>query len=343
MELGIGMFADLSVNPLTGKHKPAQERIQELLAEIKLADDVGLDIFGIGEHHREDYAVSSPEIIIAAAASITKNIKLTSAVTVLSSTDPVKVYQNFATADLIANGRVELMVGRGSFIESFPLFGYHLSDYHELFEEKLNLLLEINKNNVINWKGKFRAPIVNQQVLPRPVSNELDIWIAVGGTPASVQRAAKLGLPLMIAIIGGSPAQFKPLVQYYKDEYQKHGHDLSKLRIGTHSHTFIGDDSEVTADNYFPYYAAQMDRIGKDRNWPPFSENQFHSGRTKEGALFIGNAAEVADKILYQHEMFGITRFMAHIDVGGPSHKDIMKAIELFGTKVAPEVRKAVG
>lgn len=342
MELGIGMFADLPVNPSTGKHKPAQERLQELLAEIKLADEVGLDVFGIGEHHREDYAVSSPEIVLAAAASITKNIKLTSAVTVLSSTDPVKVYQNFATADLIANGRIELMVGRGSFIESFPLFGYHLSDYHELFEEKLNLLLEINKNEVVNWKGNFRAPIVNQKVLPRPVGNDLDIWIAAGGTPASVQRAAKLGLPLMLAIIGGSPAQFKPLVQYYKDEYQKHGHDLSKLRIGTHSHTVVGDDSEDTADNYFPYYAAQMDRIGKDRNWPPFSETQFHSGRTKEGALFIGDAAEVTDKILYQHEMFGLTRFMAHVDVGGPSHKDLMKAIELFGTKVAPEVKKAL-
>ena len=342
MELGISMFADLPVDAATGKHKPAGERINELLAEVKLADEVGLDVFGIGEHHRSDYAVSSPEIILAAAAAITRNIKLASAVTVLSSADPVKVYQNFATVDLISNGRAELMVGRGSFIESFPLFGYNLNDYHELFEEKLHLLLEINKNETISWKGNFRAPLVNQQVLPRPVDNNLDIWIAVGGTPASVQRAARLGLPLMLAIIGGSPAQFKPLVQYYKDEYQKNGHDLSKLRIGIHSHTMIGDDSQTIAEKYFPYYAAQMDRIGKDRGWQPFSKAQFNMGRTRDGALFIGDAAEVTDKILLQQEMFGLTRFVAHLDVGGAPHKDILKAIEIFGTKVAPEVKKAL-
>lgn len=336
------MFADLPVDPATGKHKSAQERITELLAEIKLADEVGLDVFGIGEHHRSDYAVSSPEIILAAAASITKSIKLGSAVTVLSSADPVKVYQNFATVDLISNGRAELMVGRGSFIESFPLFGYNLNDYNELFEEKLNLLLEINKNNKITWKGNLRAPLINQEVLPRAVNNNLDIWIAVGGTPTSVQRAAKLGLPLMLAIIGGNPAQFKPLVQYYKDEYQKHGHDMNKLRIGIHSHTMIGDDSQTIADSYFPFYAAQMDRIGKDRGWPPFSKSQFNMGRTREGALFIGDAAEVTDKILLQQEMFGLTRFVAHLDVGGAPHKDIMRAIEIFGTKIAPEVKKAL-
>ncbi len=342
MELGISMFADLPVDAATGKHKPAQERLTELLAEIKLADEVGLDVFGIGEHHRSDYAVSSPEIILAAAASITTNIKLASAVTVLSSADPVKVYQNFATVDLISNGRAELMVGRGSFIESFPLFGYNLHDYNELFEEKLNLLLEINKNETISWKGNFRAPLVKQQVLPRAVDNNLDIWIAVGGTPASVQRAARLGLPLMIAIIGGSPAQFKPLVQYYKDEYQKHGHDPSALRIGIHSHAMLGDDSQTVADNYYPYYAAQMNRIGKDRGWQPFSKGQFTMGRSPEGALFVGDAAEVTDKILLQQEMFGLTRFVAHLDVGGAPHRDIMKAIEILGTKVAPEVQKAL-
>ena len=442
MEIGVSMFADLPVDAATGKHKSAQERLYELIAEVKLADEVGLDVFGIGEHHRVDYAVSSPEIILAAAATVTKNIKLSSAVTVLSSSDPVKVYQNFATVDLLSNGRTELMVGRGSFIESFPLFGYDLADYDRLFSEKLDLLLEINKNEVANWSGSVRAPLRNQKVLPRakdndlsiwiavggtPTSvqragrlglplmvaiiggyprqfvplfdlyrkeyeqhgydladydrlfsekldllleinknevanwsgsvrpplrnqkvlprakdNDLSIWIAVGGTPASVQRAGRLGLPLMVAIIGGYPRQFVPLFDLYRREYEQHGHDNRKFQVGIHSHTLIGEDSRAIADQYFPYYAAQMDRIGRDRGWPPFSRQQFEMGRSREGALFVGSPAEVVDKILYQHEMFGLTRFVAHMDVGGPSHASIMKAIELLGTKVAPEVRKAV-
>lgn len=342
MEIGVSMFADLPVDAATGKHKSAQERLHELIAEVKLADEVGLDVFGIGEHHRVDYAVSSPEIILAAAATVTKNIKLSSAVTVLSSSDPVKVYQNFATVDLLSDGRVELMVGRGSFIESFPLFGYDLADYDRLFSEKLDLLLEINKNEVANWSGSVRPPLRNQKVLPRAKDNDLSIWIAVGGTPASVQRAGRLGLPLMVAIIGGYPRQFVPLFDLYRREYEQHGHDNRKFQVGIHSHTLIGEDSRAIADQYFPYYAAQMDRIGRDRGWPPFSRQQFEMGRSREGALFVGSPAEVVDKILYQHEMFGLTRFVAHMDVGGPSHASIMKAIELLGTKVAPEVRKAV-
>lgn len=342
MEIGVSMFADLPLDAATGKHKSAQERLHELIAEIKLADEVGLDVFGIGEHHRSDYAVSSPEIILAAAATVTKNIKLSSAVTVLSSSDPVKVYQNFATVDLLSNGRTELMVGRGSFIESFPLFGYDLSDYNRLFAEKLDLLLEINKNEVTNWKGSVRAPLENQKVLPRAVNDDLAIWIAAGGTPTSVQRAGRLGLPLMIAIIGGYPQQFVPLFELYRREYEQHGHDLSKFQVGIHSHTLIGEDSRAIADQYFPYYAAQMDRIGRDRGWPPYSKQQFEMGRGRDGALFVGSPAEVVDKILLQQEMFGLTRFVAHMDVGGPSHQSIMKAIELLGTKVAPEVRKAV-
>jgi probable LLM family oxidoreductase len=342
MEIGISMFGDLAYDRSTKSFQPAQQRIQEILEEIKLADEVGLDVFGLGEHHRPDFSVSSPEIILAAAAGITKNIKLTSSVTVLSSTDPVRVYQNFSSLDLVSKGRAEITVGRGSFIESFPLFGYNLKDYNELFSEKLELLKAINENDVISWKGKFRAPLEEQQVLPRAVNNHLDIWVAVGGTPESVHRAARLGLPLIIAIIGGMPSQFRPFFQLYREEYLKAGHDPARMQVATHSHGMIGDDSRAVADSYFPHYAAQMDRIGRDRGWSPFTKGQFESGRGKEGALFIGDVNEVTDKILYHQEMFGLTRFLLHADVGAPPHKDLLKTIELLGTKVKPAVDKAL-
>ncbi len=343
MEIGISMFGDLAYNAATKSFQPAQERIQEILEEIKLADEVGLDVFGIGEHHRPDFSVSSPEIILAAAATITKNIKLTSSVTVLSSADPVRVYQNFSSLDLVSNGRAEITVGRGSFIESFPLFGYNLNDYAGLFSEKLELLKAINEQDVISWKGKFRAPLAEQQVLPRAVNNHLDIWIAVGGTPESVVRAARLGLPLIIAIIGGMPRQFQPFFQLYKDEYLKAGHDPSKMQLATHSHGLMDTDAYAIADRYFPHYKQQMDRIGRDRGWAPYSRDQFEGGRSREGALFIGDVAQVTDKILYHQELFGLTRFLLHADVGAPSHKDIMRTIELLGTKVKPAVNKALG
>jgi probable LLM family oxidoreductase len=342
MELGIGMFGDLAIDAKTGKPADAKVKLQEILEEIKLADEVGLDVFGLGEHHRPDYAVSSPEIVLAAAAAITKNIKLTSTVTVLSSAEPVKVYQDFSTIDLISNGRAEIGVGRGSFIESFPLFGYDLKDYNQLFEEKLDLLLQINNKELVNWKGKLRAPMVNQTVYPRAVNKgKLPIWIAVGGTPESVIRAGRLGLPLIIAIIGGMPKQFLPLVKLYKDEYVANGHDIAQMQLGIHSHAFVSDEQSVI-DGYFNNYAAQMNRIGRDRGWPPYSRAQYEGGRSKEGALFIGDANEVADKILYMHELFGITRYIAHMDVGAPDHALMMKSIELFGDKVAPVVRKAL-
>lgn len=341
MELGIGMFGDLAIDNKTGKPANAGHKLKEILEEIKLADEVGLDVFGLGEHHRPDYAVSSPEIVLAAAASITKNIKLTSTVTVLSSAEPVKVYQDFSTIDLISGGRAEIGVGRGSFIESFPLFGYDLKDYNQLFEEKLDLLLNINNNEVVNWKGKLRAPVINQTVYPRASNNgKLPVWIAVGGTPESVVRAGKLGLPLIIAIIGGMPRQFQPLVELYKKVYKESGHDVSAMQLGIHSHSFVSEDTAVI-DGYFKNYAAQMDRIGRDRGWSGYTKAQYDGGRSKEGALFIGDPNEVADKILYMHELFGITRFIAHMDVGAPDHDVMMKSIELFGTKVAPIVRKA--
>ncbi|WP_367866343.1 LLM class flavin-dependent oxidoreductase [Pedobacter sp. WC2423] len=342
MELGISMFGDLRVDPITNKFQPARQRLGEIIEEIKLMDELGLDYFGIGEHHRPDFSVSSPEILLAAAAVVTKNIKLGSAVSVLSSADPVKLYQNFAMVDLLSNGRAELMAGRGSFIESFPLFGNNLNDYNELFTEKLDLLLKINKEETITWKGKFRPELVNQQVLPRAVDNNLPIWIAVGGTPESVIRAGKLGLPLMIAIIGGSPSQFKPLFNLYREEYQKAGHDMAKFQVGIHAHAFFGENADEVAANYYPLYAAQMDRIGKSRGWPPYTKYQFDYGRQKEGALFVGDAEAAIDKILYAQEMFGLTRFAAHMDVGAPAHNDMMKSIEIFGTKIAPKVREAL-
>lgn len=341
MELGIGMFGD---NHYDDKGQPlsAGNRLRELIEEIKLMDETGIDFFGIGEHHRPDYAVSVPEVVLAAASSVTKKIKLGSAVTVLSSSDPVRIYQAFATLDQLSNGRAELMAGRGSFIESFPLYGYNLNDYNGLFDEKLELLLKINKENPISWKGKFRASLDNQEVLPRAFNDHLNIWVAVGGTPESVVRAGRLGLPVMFAIIGGNPAQFKPLFQYYSELYEHFGHDKKLFQVGVHMHALFGENSKQTADAYYPIYSSQMNRVGRTRGWSPFTRDQYEYGRGKDGAYIIGDANEAVDKILHMHEMFGLTRFSAHMDVGGPSHDMLMKSIEIFGTRIAPQIRAAL-
>ncbi|HSC52621.1 MAG TPA: LLM class flavin-dependent oxidoreductase [Phnomibacter sp.] len=341
MELGVGMFGDNHFGS-NGAVQDVGVRLRELLEEIKLMDELGLDFFGIGEHHRPDYAVSTPEIILAAAASITKNIKLGSAVTVLSSADPVLVYQQYATIDQLSNGRAELCAGRGSFIESFPIYGYDLKDYDALFDEKLDLLVKINQQNPINWKGKFRPALQQQSILPRAVDDKLDIWVAVGGTPESVVRAAKHGLPVIFAIIGGNPAQFTPLFQYYRDAFTHFGHDVNEAQLGVHMHCFFGEHSQTVADEYYPYYAAQMTRVGADRGWPAYQRSQYDHGRSNEGALIIGDANEAVDKILKMQEMFGLIRFSAHMDVGGPSHALLMKSIEIFGTKIAPKIREAL-
>lgn len=339
MELGIGMFGDLAFDQTTGKYKDAGIKIREILEQVKLMDEVGIDVFAMGEHHREDYAVSSPEMVLAAVASITKNIKLASGVTVLSSSEPVKVYEDFATLDLISDGRAEIYVGRGSFIESFPLYGYSLNDYEQLFDEKLDLLLKINSEENVSWTGKLRAPMENQTVYPRAKNDgKLPIWRAVGGTPQSVLSAAKLGMPLVVAIIGGMPIQFKNLIDFYKQEYLAAGHPESEMQIAIHSHTFVSEDQNVI-DAYFDNYKSQMDRIGKSRGWAPYTKMQYDGGRSKDGALFIGNSKEVADKILYVKEIFGLTRFIGHMDVGAPNHDVMMKSIELFGKNVAPIVR----
>ncbi|MFW0717582.1 Atu2307/SP_0267 family LLM class monooxygenase [Pedobacter sp. N23S346] len=341
MELGIGMFGDLQTN-VKGEVQSAGQRLQEMIEEIKLMDEVGLDFFGVGEHHRLEYAVSSPEIILAAAATVTKNIKLSSAVTVLSSSDPVKLYQQFATVDLISNGRTELMAGRGSFIESFPLYGYNLQDYDELYREKLELLLKLNNEPKISWKGRHRPELVNQQVMPRATNDKLKIWVAVGGTPESIERAGRLGLPVMFAVIGGQPAQFKPLFDYYRNVYQANGHDMAKLKTGVHMFSLFGENSQEIADYYFPLYAAQMNRIGRSRGWAPLQRSQFEDGRSPNGALVIGDVNQSVDKILALDEMFGLTRFSAHMDVGAPSHATLMKSIEIYGTKIAPQIRAAL-
>lgn len=339
MELGIGMFGDVQIHQ-DGSIQSAGERLKEIIEEIRLMDELGLDFFGMGEHHRPDYAVSAPEIVLAAAATITKKIKLGSAVSVLSSSDPVKLYQSFATIDQISDGRAELMAGRGSFIESFPLYGYDLKDYDELFDEKLKLLVEINKADPISWKGKFRPELKQQHILPRAVNNHLNIWVAVGGTPESVVRAAKLGLPVMFAIIGGNAAQFKPLFDYYKEMYLHFGHDESKYQVGVHMHAFFGKDSAATAEYYYPVYSSQMDRVGRSRGWPPYQRRQYDMGRAKGGHLIVGDAKEAVEKILEMKELFGLTRFSAHMDVGAPAHDKMMESIELFGKEIAPSVRK---
>lgn len=341
MEIGVGMFGDNHFDA-QGKLLPVGERLRELIEEIKLMDEVGLDFFVLGEHHRPDYAVSTPEIILAAAAPVTKRIKLGSGVTVLSSTDPVLVYQQYATIDHLSNGRAEITAGRGSFTESFPLYGYNLNDYEELFEEKLELLAQINQKNPITWKGKHRAALNNQSILPRAMQNSLPIWVAVGGTPESVVRAASKGLPVIFAIIGGNPAQFKPLYDYHKKACAHFKQEASRYQAGVHMHCFFGEDTKKTADEYFPHYAAQMNRVGRDRGWTPYQRSTYDAGRGQNGALIIGDANEAVDKILRLQEMFGLTRFAAHMDVGGPPHLSLMKSIEILGTKIAPQIRSAL-
>ncbi len=343
MELGIMTFADMTPETLPGRGINAYQRLKDLMEEIKLADQLGLDVFGIGEHHRPDYAVSSPAIILAAAAMITKNIKLTSAVTVLSSDDPVRVFQNFSEVDLLSGGRAEIMAGRGSFIESYPLFGFDLDDYDELFTEKLELLLKVNTSTKISWKGKHRASIDNRGVYPRPYQSAIPVWIAAGGTPASAVRAATLGLPLTLAIIGGRPEQFVPFINLYKETWKKAGHAASQLQFGVNNHVFIGEDSKKISDEFYPYYATMMDRVGRDRGWPPHTRQQFEYSRSPNGALMVGSVQEVIDKILYEHELFGNTRFLAQASIGNVPHSLVMKSIELFGDKVAPAIRKEVG
>ncbi|USK60892.1 LLM class flavin-dependent oxidoreductase [Peribacillus asahii] len=342
MEIGISTFVETTPDVKTGEVISHAQRIREVVEEIVLADEVGLDVFGVGEHHRKDYAASSPAVVLAAAASQTKRIRLTSAVTVLSSADPVRVFQDFATVDAISNGRAEIMAGRGSFIESFPLFGYDLNDYNELFEEKLELLLKIRESEKVTWRGGHRPAIQHLGVYPRPVQNPLPVWIGSGGNSESVVRAGLLGLPLVLAIIGGRPIQFEPLVRLYKKAAARAGHDVSKLSVASHSHGFVAENTEVAADKFFPSTQQAMNVLGRERGWGPYTRSTFDAARSLEGALYVGNPQTVADKIIYLRKNVGITRFMLHVPVGTMPHEDVMRAIELLGKEVAPRVREEV-
>ncbi|MEK5141122.1 MULTISPECIES: LLM class flavin-dependent oxidoreductase [Paenibacillus] len=342
MEIGISTFVETTPDTQTGEVISHAQRIREVVEEIVLADQVGLDVYGVGEHHRKDYAASAPAVILAAAAAQTQRIRLTSAVTVLSSDDPVRVFQDFATLDGISNGRAEIMAGRGSFIESFPLFGYDLDNYDELFDEKLELLLKIRESEKVTWKGGHRPAINNLGVYPRPVQNPLPVWIGSGGNQESVVRAGLLGLPLVLAIIGGSPVQFAPLVELYKKAARHAGHDASLLPVASHSHGFIAETTELAADKFFPSTQQSMNVLGRERGWGPYTRSSFDAARSFEGALYVGDPDTVAKKIIHLRKQVGITRFLLHVPVGTMPHDDVMRAIELLGTEVAPRVREEI-
>lgn len=344
MEFGLYTFGDVGTDPVTGRVTDPAERLRALVEEIKLADAVGLDVFGLGEHHRPDYAVSAPAVALAAAATQTERIKLSSAVSVLSSDDPIRVFQQFATLDNLTQGRAEIIAGRGSFIESFPLFGYDLNDYDTLFAEKLALLLQLNESEHLSWPGGQHTPAVDGRgVYPRPYRGKLPVWLAVGGTPQSVARAGVLNLPLALAIIGGEPARFAPLFDLYREAASRAGNDPAKLKTSINVHGFVAETSQQATDIFYAPQAAVMDRIGRERGWPPTNLAQFEASRGPRGAIFSGSPAEVTDKILAVHEKLGFDRFLIQMGIGVYDHAHLLKAIELFGTRVVPEVRKAIG
>ena len=335
MELGIYTFAEL------GAGVSPEQRLKNLLEEAALADQVGLDVYGVGEHHRPDFAVSAPAVVLAAVAQRTQRVRLTSAVSVLSSDDPVRVFQEFATLDLLSGGRAEIMAGRGSFTESFPLFGYDLQEYDALFAEKLGLLLELREQERVRWSGRHRAALTGQGVYPRPVQAPLPVWVAVGGTPQSAVRAGALGLPMALAIIGGMPERFKPFAELHRAGAREAGH--GSLPLSINSHGFIAETSQRALDEAFPAVSAAMNRIGRERGWPPMTRADFDAAAGLRGANFVGSPEQVVEKILFQHEVFGHERFMVMFTVGSLPHASVLRSIELFGTKVAPAVRKALG
>jgi probable LLM family oxidoreductase len=336
MELGLATFADLAsgISP--------EQRMRNLIEEAELADELGLDVFAIGEHHRPDFLVSSPAVVLGAIAMRTERIRLSSAVTVLSSEDPVRVFQQFAEVDLLSGGRAEIMAGRGSFIESFPLFGYDLDDYDELFAEKLELLLKIRDSEQVTWSGRLRAPLENAGVWPRPIQDPLPVWVAVGGTPQSVVRAGTLGLPLTVAIIGGQPERFAPLVQLYREAIRAAGHDPAAAKVAINTHAFVGETSSKADAAFATSYLEMMNRIGRERGWPPSGRPEYEALRSPRGALAVGSPEQVAEKILFEHELFDNDRYVAQMSVGAVEHRDVMRSIELFATEVAPIVRAEV-
>ena len=341
MELGISSFGEVAPAHVAGGDRAAAQRTQELVALGRMADEAGLDVVAIGEHHRADYVVSSPEMVLAAIAAVTKRVRLTSAVTVLSSTDPVRTFQNFATLDLISNGRAEIIAGRGSFIESFPLFGQDLNDYDELYAEKLGLLLQLNEQETITWKGKHRPAIAGKGVYPRPLQAKLPISIGVGGTPASAARAGSIGLGLTIAILGGAPAQYVSFADIFRRAAQQAGHDAAALPLCINCHFHLAEDAKQAADEFFPAYALTMNRIGRERGWRPFTRQQFDYLCGPEGPLFVGTPQQITDKLRYLKSIFNNTRFIGQLMLEGMPHAAVLRSTELFGQQVAPALKAA--
>jgi probable LLM family oxidoreductase len=336
MDLGLATFADLAAGA------SPEQRMRELMEEAELADQLGLDVFAVGEHHRPDFVVSSPAVVLAAAAMRTSRIRLSSAVTVLSSDDPVRVFQDFAQVDLLSGGRAEIMAGRGSFVESFPLFGYELDDYDDLYAEKLDLLLALRDQTHVTWSGRHRPALEHAGVWPRPVQDPLPVWVAVGGSPQSVVRAGVLGLPLTVAIIGGQPERFRPLVDLYREAFARAGHDPAGARVAINTHAFVGEDSAQADAAFAQPYLAGMNRIGRERGWPPSGPREYQALRSPRGALAVGSPEQVAEKILFEHDLFAMDRYIGQMSVGAVAHRDVLASMERFGTRVAPLVRDEV-
>lgn len=342
IEIGLYTLADLGPDPLTGTKVSAQQRIKDIIAAAKLADEAGFDVFGVGEHHRLDYAVSAPPVILAAIAQVTKRIKLTSATTVLSTADPVRLFEDFATLDLVSDGRAEIIAGRGAFVESFPLFGYDTSDYDELFSEHLDLFLKLNKNDKITWSGQFRPPLRNAEISPRPVQKQLPIWVGVGGTLASAARAGRLGVPMAIAMLGGEPERFMPLVAAYRSAGIEAGHDFEALKLGVTGHGYVSNTTQQAKDEFYPYYSNYWSYVNRQRGMAfRMTRADYEQMTGPNTALFVGSPQQIAEKILRQYELFGHQRFIAQIDIGGiPFHK-VASGIELLAAEVIPVVRRA--
>lgn len=343
-EVGIYTLADLGPDPLTGETISPKQRMDEIIEAAKLADEAGLDIFGVGEHHRLDYVVSSPAVVLSAIAQATKQIRLTSTTSVLSTLDPVRLYEDFATLDLISNGRAEILAGRGAFIESFPLFGYSTNDYNELFSEHMDLLLKLNENEVVTWSGKFRSALNNAEISPRPVQEEIPIWIGVGGTPESAIRAGRLGVGMALAILGGDPVRFKPLVDLYREAGKQAGHPEEQLKVGVTGHAYLAETTEKAKDEFYPYYANYWSYVNRQRSGfgMKMSRSDFDQVASPETALFVGSPEQIVEKILHQHELYGHTRFLAQMDIGGLPFSKVARNIELLATKVVPMLNEAL-
>lgn len=343
MEIGVYTFGDLGPNPHTGETISASQRLKEVIELAKIADEAGLDIFGVGEHHRLDYTISSPAVVLSAIAQATKRIKLTSATSVLSTLDPVRLFEDFATLDQISDGRAEIIAGRGAFVESFPLFGYELDDYDALFEEKVKLLQQLNQEEIVTWQGQFRSALSGAMIAPRPVQDEVPIWIGVGGTPESAVRAGRLGTGMALAILGGDPIRFKPLVDLYRQAGAKAGHSPEKLSVGVTGHTYISKDSQQAKDEFYPYYSNYWSYVNRQRGMGTrISRSDFEHMASPETALFVGSPQQIIEKILTQYELYGHQRFVAQLDIGGQPFSTVVKGLELLATEVAPVIRREI-